>query len=80
MGGSTEEQLSLIRRVVTVMRAADISAWLFGGWGLDARLGTITRAHGGGGQAAAVPLETGLEVSADGLGRRPRDMQAQSFL
>ena len=26
--------------------AADISAWLFGGWGLDARIGRITREHG----------------------------------
>jgi lincosamide nucleotidyltransferase A/C/D/E len=46
MDGSTEEQLGLIRRVVAVMRAADTSAWLFGGWGLDARLGRITRDHG----------------------------------
>ena len=46
MGESTEGQLGLIRRVVTVMRAADISIWLFGGWGQDARLGRITRDHG----------------------------------
>ena len=26
--------------------ADDISAWLFGGWGLDARIGRITREHG----------------------------------
>lgn len=46
MDGSTEEQLGLIRRVVAVTSAADTSAWLFGGWGLDARLGRITRDHG----------------------------------
>lgn len=45
MSASTEGQLGLIRTVVAVMRAADISVWLFGGWGLDARLGRITRDH-----------------------------------
>jgi Aminoglycoside-2''-adenylyltransferase len=42
----TERQLRVIRRVVAVMHAARISAWLFGGWGLDARIGRITREHG----------------------------------
>jgi Aminoglycoside-2''-adenylyltransferase len=28
------------------MQAADIPSWLFGGWGLDARIGRITREHG----------------------------------
>jgi Aminoglycoside-2''-adenylyltransferase len=28
------------------LQAADIPAWLFGGWGLDARIGRITREHG----------------------------------
>ena len=46
MGQSTARQLALIGRVVAVMRAADIAVWLFGGWGLDARLGRITRDHG----------------------------------
>lgn len=46
MSASIEGQLGLIRRVVAAMRAADISVWLFGGWGLDARLGRITRDHG----------------------------------
>jgi hypothetical protein len=46
MDESTEGQLRVIRRAVAVMRAADISAWLFGGWGLDARIGRITREHG----------------------------------
>jgi hypothetical protein len=39
-------QLHTIRRVADVLSAAGISAWLFGGWGLDARIGRITRQHG----------------------------------
>jgi len=46
MDERTEGQLRAIRRVIAVTRAADISAWLFGGWGLDARMGEITREHG----------------------------------
>jgi hypothetical protein len=42
----TEGQLRVIRKVISVMEAAGISAWLFGGWGLDARVGRITREHG----------------------------------
>jgi hypothetical protein len=39
-------QLRAIKAVVNALGAADISAWLFGGWGLDARIGRITREHG----------------------------------
>ena len=39
-------QLRVIRRVVDVLSAVDVPAWLFGGWGLDARIGRITRNHG----------------------------------
>ncbi|MEV7806909.1 hypothetical protein AB0O28_28555 [Microbispora sp. NPDC088329] len=46
MDEKAEGQLRVIRRVVAVMQAADIPAWLFGGWGLDARIGRITREHG----------------------------------
>ena len=46
MDEKTEGQLRVIRKVIAVMQAADISAWLFGGWGLDARIGRITREHG----------------------------------
>jgi len=42
----TQGQLDVIRAVVDVLRSAGISAWLFGGWGLDARVGRITRDHG----------------------------------
>jgi aminoglycoside-2''-adenylyltransferase len=38
--------LRLIRTVTAVLRDAGIPAWLFGGWGLDARIGRITREHG----------------------------------
>ena len=46
MDERTEGQLRVIRKVIAVTRAANISAWLFGGWGLDARIGRITREHG----------------------------------
>jgi hypothetical protein len=39
-------QLRIIKAVVNTLDAAGISAWLFGGWGLDARIGRITREHG----------------------------------
>ena len=29
-----------------MLSAAGVSAWLFGGWGLDARIGRVTRRHG----------------------------------
>ena len=39
-------QLRIIKAVLNALDAAGISAWLFGGWGLDARIGRITREHG----------------------------------
>ena len=46
MDEGTEGQLRVIRKVIAVTQAADIPAWLFGGWGLDARIGRIKREHG----------------------------------
>ncbi len=46
MDESHEGQLRVIRKVIAVTQAAGIPAWLFGGWGLDARIGRITREHG----------------------------------
>jgi hypothetical protein len=46
MDERTRGQLRVIRKVIAVTKAAGISAWLFGGWGLDARIGRITREHG----------------------------------
>src|SRR5215831_14854700 len=46
MNQSTEGQLRVIRKVIAVTEAADSPVWLFGGWGLDARIGRITREHG----------------------------------
>jgi Aminoglycoside-2''-adenylyltransferase len=46
MDQGTERQLRVIRKVIAVTQSADIPVWLFGGWGLDARIGRITREHG----------------------------------
>ena len=46
MDQSTEGQLRAIRKVLAVTQSAGIPVWLFGGWGLDARIGRITREHG----------------------------------
>jgi hypothetical protein len=46
MDEKTAGQLRVVHEVAAVLRAADVSAWLFGGWGLDARIGRITREHG----------------------------------
>jgi hypothetical protein len=41
-----QAQQRMIHRVLDVLSAANVPAWLFGGWGLDARIGRITRSHG----------------------------------
>ena len=46
MNERTAAQLHVIKTVTAVLKEVDISAWLFGGWGLDARIGRITRDHG----------------------------------
>jgi hypothetical protein len=46
MDDRTEGQLRVIHKVLAVTQVAGIPAWLFGGWGLDARIGRITREHG----------------------------------
>src|SRR5215469_7057831 len=46
MNERTSAQLRVIKAVTDALRAVDIRAWLFGGWGLDARIGRITREHG----------------------------------
>ncbi|HUC21953.1 MAG TPA: hypothetical protein VMA73_04545 [Streptosporangiaceae bacterium] len=46
MSERTGAQLHVIKAVLKTLGAVDIPAWLFGGWGLDARLGRITREHG----------------------------------
>src|SRR4051812_15404706 len=46
MDEGTRAQLRLIHRVVDVLSAAAVPVWLFGGWGLDARIGRVTRSHG----------------------------------
>jgi Aminoglycoside-2''-adenylyltransferase len=44
--GRTRAQLRMIHRIVELLSAADVELWLFGGWGLDARIGRVTRSHG----------------------------------
>jgi lincosamide nucleotidyltransferase A/C/D/E len=39
-------QLTCIHAVLDVLGREGVPAWLFGGWGLDARIGRITREHG----------------------------------
>src|SRR3954453_24002805 len=46
MNERSRAQLHVIQAVTNALGAAGISAWLFGGWGLDARIGHITREHG----------------------------------
>ncbi len=46
MDATTRAQLRMIHRVIGALSAVDVPVWLFGGWGLDARLGRITRRHG----------------------------------
>ncbi len=46
MNDTSRAQLQVIKAVTSTLGSAGISAWLFGGWGLDARIGHITREHG----------------------------------
>jgi hypothetical protein len=43
---SQRAQIRVIHSVIDTLQGVGIRAWLFGGWGLDARLGRITRHHG----------------------------------
>jgi hypothetical protein len=42
----TRDQLDRIGRITTELTEGGHRAWLFGGWGLDARIGRVTRDHG----------------------------------
>src|SRR5215469_4704665 len=46
MNERARAQLRVIQAVTNALGAVGIPAWLFGGWGLDARIGRITREHG----------------------------------
>lgn len=46
MNDEAQAQLQVIKAVTSALGTVGISAWLFGGWGLDARIGHITRDHG----------------------------------
>lgn len=46
MNEKTRDQLDLIHKITTTLADGSGRAWLFGGWGLDARIGRVTRDHG----------------------------------
>ncbi|WP_219420246.1 nucleotidyltransferase domain-containing protein [Pseudonocardia nigra] len=46
MNEKTRDQLDRIRRITTKLAEGAQRAWLFGGWGLDARIGRVTHDHG----------------------------------
>jgi len=46
MNERTAAQLRQIGDIHEAMAVVDVDWWLFGGWGLDARIGRITREHG----------------------------------
>lgn len=41
-----QAQLDLIREIVSECEANNVRIWLFGGWGIDALQGIVTREHG----------------------------------
>jgi lincosamide nucleotidyltransferase A/C/D/E len=45
MDEGTSLQLGVIRDIRQTLGEVGVRWWLFGGWGLDARIGTVTRAH-----------------------------------
>jgi hypothetical protein len=45
MDDATQIQLRLIRELRDLLSAAGIEWWLFGGWAMDARAGSVTRDH-----------------------------------
>jgi lincosamide nucleotidyltransferase A/C/D/E len=46
MDDTTRSQIDLIAEITAATTDAGVPTWLFGGWGLDARIGRVTRAHG----------------------------------
>jgi Aminoglycoside-2''-adenylyltransferase len=64
VSGRAAAQLRVIKAVVNASGAVGISAWLFGGWGLGARIGRVTREHGDAGRSGAVPAEAGATALA----------------
>ena len=46
MSDQSRAQLRVITAVTQTLDRVGIPAWLFGGWGLDARIGRVTREHG----------------------------------
>jgi lincosamide nucleotidyltransferase A/C/D/E len=42
----TSRQLTLLRQIRDAFSSSAIGWWIFGGWGLDTRIGRVTRDHG----------------------------------
>jgi lincosamide nucleotidyltransferase A/C/D/E len=42
----TDSQVAVIKEIGDVLATAGVRWWLFGGWGIDAHIGRITREHG----------------------------------
>jgi hypothetical protein len=59
MNERTGAQLRAIKTVTNVLSAVDISAWLFGGWGLDARIERVDAER-----SKAVLIEAGATALA----------------
>jgi len=43
---AVDDQVQLIAEVAGALATAGLKAWLFGGWGMDAHIGRVTRKHG----------------------------------
>jgi hypothetical protein len=43
---NNDVQIEIIEEIGHVLAAAGVPWWLFGGWGMDAHIGRITREHG----------------------------------
>ena len=43
---NSDLQVEIIKEIGDVLAAAGVRWWLFGGWGMDAHIGRITREHG----------------------------------
>ena len=62
---------SEVLRVVAALQSAGVSAWLLGGWGVDALLGRETRRHS--------DLDIAVDIADGGVDRAVRELQALGY-